>query len=75
MSELSHEEALKHVLHDEVLERLDKIIALLEQREIKPESRNGFIAAWRVAERFRLSRRIGEQLQHILKTNQQYLDE
>jgi len=32
MPELSHEEALKHVLHDEIVERLDVIIELLKMQ-------------------------------------------
>ena len=32
MPELSHDDALKHVLHDEIVERLDVIIELLKMQ-------------------------------------------
>lgn len=31
MTELTHEQVIKHVLHDELIARLDRIIALLER--------------------------------------------
>ncbi len=75
VNDLPHDEALRHVMHDEILERLDAIIALLKEEQRPAPDKTGFMAAWRVAERFRLGRRISASLRDIFVKNPSYIEE
>ena len=68
MPELSHDEALKHVLHDEIVERLDTIIALLEQKDPEPQDNSLF---WRVSKRLERARELIQRVARSLAARQQ----
>lgn len=54
-------DALDHVLHDEIVERLDRIIALLEQSPIESEAGPDLIA-WRAERRLRRAAYLARKL-------------